>query len=107
MQASELMLLALFVVVIWYWLDAMRTKELARQAGRAACERDQLAFLDDTVVLQKIRLRRNQSGALVVWRGYDFEFSSDGSSRYKGSIDMLGKDVSRLFLEPHRFEPLI
>ncbi len=105
MQAYELVVIIVFIAVIWYWLDGIRVKELARQAGRRACDQDHVAFLDDTVVLQKIRLQRNTDGHMHIWRSYDFEFTSDGSCRYRGNISMLGKTVSSLFLETHRLPP--
>ena len=105
MQTSELLLIILFIVLIWYWLDSMRVKEIARRAGRRACEQDHVMFLDDTVVLRKLRLRRNRSGHLVAWRRYDFEFTSDGSCRYRGNIEMTGKVPGKVFLETHRLPP--
>jgi hypothetical protein len=105
MLSSELMIVLLFIAIIWYWLDGVRAKELARHAGRNACAQDHVSFLDDTVVQQKVSLRRNRSGHVVIRRCYDFEFTSDGSCRYKGSIDMLGKTVSHVSLETHRVPP--
>ena len=34
---------------IFFWLDSLRARERALNAGRAACERYHLQFLDDTV----------------------------------------------------------
>lgn len=105
MQMYELLVILLFVVIVWYWLDGMRAKEIARQAGRQACEQDGVAFLDDTVVLKKATLRRSRAGHMAIFRQYQFEFSSDGSCRYKGSIEMLSKQVLGLSLEAHRIPP--
>ncbi len=80
----------------------MRAKEIARHAGKHACDRDEVAFLDDTVVLEQLSLRRNSQGNMVFYRLYQFEFTSDGSCRYTGTIQMLGKIVSGLSLEAHR-----
>lgn len=105
MQFHELIVFLLFVVIIWYWLDGMRAKEVARNAGSQACEQDGVSFLDDSVVLEKVSLRRSHRGNMAIFRQYQFEFSSDGSCRYKGSIEMLSKQVMHLSLEVHRVPP--
>lgn len=105
MQLYELLVILLFVVIVWYWQDGMRAKEIARRAGKQACDQDGVAFLDDTVVLEKATLRRSRAGHMAIFRQYRFEFSSDGSCRYKGNIEMLSKQVQGLSLEPHRIPP--
>ncbi|MCF6362613.1 MAG: DUF3301 domain-containing protein [Gammaproteobacteria bacterium] len=88
---------------LWYWWDTLRTREIARAAGRHACDRRQVQFLDDTVVRTRIRLRRNARGHLQLERRYDFEFASDGERRYHGQIDIFGSHVSRIDMEAYRF----
>lgn len=105
MQFHELIVVLLFVGIIWYWQDGMRAKELARKAGKQACEQDGVAFLDDSVVLEKAALRRSRRGNMAIFRRYRFEFSSDGSCRYHGSIEMMSKQVLQLSLEVHRVPP--
>lgn len=88
-----------------YWLDAMRGKELARAAGRRACEQAQVQFLDDTVELVRVRVRRDARGHLGLRREYRFEFSDDGADRRGGEIALLGRQVLRVVLEPYRIPP--
>lgn len=82
------------------WLEGMRAKEIASNAGRRACRRAGVTFLDDTVVLQKTRVRRAASGQLVLARLFYFEFASDGQTRFDGAIIMLGRQVSETLLDP-------
>lgn len=105
MQFNELIIVFLFIAVIWYWLNGMRAKEAARKAGHQACDQEGVSFLDDSVVLEKVSLRRNNRGNMAIFRQYQFEFSSDGSCRYKGNLDMLGKQVLHCSLEVHRVPP--
>jgi len=102
MLFSELLILLLFIVVIWYWLDGARTKEVASQAGRHACQGASVDFLDDTVSLTRVRLKRDSSGRIFVNRHYQFEFSSDGRFRYKGDVEVLGKRIMNVSLDVHR-----
>lgn len=87
---------------VWYWWDTLRTKEIARAAGRGACERVNVQFLDDTVVRNKIWLRRNAQGRMQLKRRYDFEFASDGERRYHGSIEVFGVRVSKIDMDAYR-----
>lgn len=88
--------------MIWYWLDAMRAKEIAVAGGRIACEEVGVSFLDETVAMSRVRLGRNRAGQRVIIRDYRFEFTSDGSQRYRGLLTLVGKQVEQLQMEPYR-----
>lgn len=99
---TDLLILVVLGAVPVYWFDAMRAKELARTRGREACSRSGLIFLDDTVVLTKTRLRRDQHGKLRIYREYRFEFTSDGTCRYRGEIVLMGRNVRQVTTEAYR-----
>ena len=84
-----------------FWLDSLRARERAVQAGRTACQRYDLQFLDDTVSFTRIRLRRDEGGQLKIARTYTFEFSDTGNNRRHGAIEMLGSELQDLQLEPY------
>ena len=98
MISDELIILLLIGLVILYWQDAMRAREAARLASMQACSDSNVSFLDDTVSLKKLRLKKNKYGHLSVYREYQFDFSSDGYSRYHGSIAIHGKYISNVDL---------
>src|SRR5690554_5268788 len=87
---------------IFLWLDSLRARERALKAGRAACERYQLQFLDETVSFARLRLQRDADGRLRIARTYTFEFSDTGNNRRQGSIVMLGGRLQDLHMEPYR-----
>jgi hypothetical protein len=87
---------------IFLWLDSLRARERALKAGRAACERYQLQFLDDTVSFARLRLGRDEHGQLKIARTYTFEFSDTGNNRRHGAIVMLGGELLDLHMEPYR-----
>jgi hypothetical protein len=101
-MTSELLLIILMVAGIVYWLNAMRSKEIAREAGKRACDRFGVSFLDDTVVMSKLRLRRNVHGQMVFFRVYRFEFTSDGYQRYSAHLSMLGQHVVKVDMGVYR-----
>lgn len=87
---------------IFLWVDSLRARERAVEAGRDACRRYELQFLDDTVSFARIRLRRDDEGQLRIARMYTFEFSDTGNNRRHGAIVMLGGELQDLQLEPYR-----
>jgi hypothetical protein len=97
---------ALLVIVLGalFWGDSLKARERAVTAGRSACERYQLQFLDDTVAFTRLRLARDEEGQLKISRTYTFEFSDTGNNRRHGAIVMLGGDVADMHLEPYRVQ---
>lgn len=96
--------IVLIVAGILFWLDSLRARERALKAGRAACERYALQFLDDTVSVTRVRLGRDEEGQLRIARTYTFEFSDTGNNRRHGAIVMLGGELADLQLEPYRVQ---
>ena len=74
-------------------------------AGRAACERYELQFLDDTVsVHAACAWRATTRAGCRIARTYTFEFSDTGNNRRHGAIVMLGGELQDLQLEPYRIQ---
>ena len=91
-------------VGLMLWIDSLRARERALEAGRAACRRHDLQFLDDTVSFTRGRLARDEEGQLKIKRTYTFEFSDTGNNRRHGAIVMLGGELQDLQLEPFRMQ---
>lgn len=91
----------LIIAGTFLWLDSLRARERALLAGRSACERYALQFLDETVAFARLRLARDEDGRVRIARTYTFEFSDTGNNRRHGAIVMLGADVQDLQLEPY------
>jgi len=98
----EALAILVLIAVVLAWVDGMRARELAVEAGRSACERYNLQLLDDTVAFAQLRLARDEEGRLKVRRTYTFEFSDTGNNRRRGSIVTLGAELADLQLEPYR-----
>jgi hypothetical protein len=97
----EAIAIALILAGLFLWLDSLRARERALEAGRSACERYALQFLDDTVSFARMRLARNDEGDLRIARTYTFEFSDTGNNRRHGAIVMLGAQLEDVQLEPY------
>ena len=96
----ELLTVLLIALLGWLWYDSMRARERAVQAGKQACARNGLLFLDDTVQIVKLWPARDPDGRLVLRRTYRFEFSDDGARRRDGIVVMLGAGIESLHLDP-------
>src|SRR5436190_17911924 len=100
----EALALLLIIGAAFLWADSLKARERAISAGRTACERYQLQFLDDTVAFARLRLARDDEGQLKISRTYTFEFSDTGNNRRHGAIVMLGAEVADMHLEPYRVQ---
>src|SRR4051812_19068084 len=100
----EALAILLIVAGAFLWADSLKAREQAIRAGRSACERYQLQFLDDTVAFARMRLSRDEEGQVKISRTYTFEFSDTGNNRRHGAIVMLGAEVADLHLEPYRIQ---
>ena len=99
-ESWELFALAAIVALGWWWYDSMRARERALAIAGAACARDGLQFLDETVECVRTRPARDENGRFVLRRSYRFEFSDDGNNRRAGTVVILGEAVESLHLEP-------
>lgn len=102
----ELAVIILLVILIFYWLDSIRAKENATQFAKDRCKKFLLEFLDDTVLIKKVRLRRNFKGHISIYREYVFEFSSTGECRYNGQVRLLGQHLIDVEMEPYQFNSI-
>jgi len=88
----------------WAWNDSLRARERAVAAGRSACKRYGLQFLDETVAFVRLRPARDEDGRLRLRRTYAFEFSDTGDNRRQGVIVTLGGELADVQLEPYRIQ---
>lgn len=87
--------------IVFFWWDSLGAKEKARETGRQYCLNSDVQFLDDTVAMIRLRLRRNYQGQLCFYRVYRFEFSSTGESRFHGLVYMLGKTPEKVTMDAY------
>ena len=86
-------------LIFLFWQDSLRAREKAKDACLRACRSYGVQLLDDTVALEKIWMRRNESGRVCLERRYVFEFTDGGMQRNGGLIVMLGARVDILALD--------
>ena len=82
---TGLLIFSLLGLAAITWWHLLKGKEKARRAASIACREHGLALMDDTVVLDSIKLRtkeQSRSYSLV----YRFDFAKDGILRTGGSV---------------------
>lgn len=87
-----------------FWVDSLKARERALDAGRGACKRYGVQLLDETVQFAQLRPARDDEGRLRLRRTYTFEFSDTGDNRRHGAIVMLGGELQDLQLEPYELQ---
>ena len=97
----ETLAIVAIALAAFFWFDSLRARERAVRAGRDACKRYELQFLDETVSFARLRLARDEDGRLKLARTYTFEFTETGNTRRLGAIVMLGQDLRDIQLEPY------
>ena len=102
MQLTDVMswvAMATFIGIIWQHLNI---GSRAYIAARQATERSGVVLLDQSVILQRLRVVRSSHSLFAVERCYKFEFSSIGDRRYKGWVKFRGNRLVGTDLEPYK-----
>src|SRR2546422_8851711 len=93
----------LFIIVgALLWIDSLRARERAVEAGRSACARYDLQFLDETVSFARLRLARDEEGRLKIVRIYTFESTEQGNKQSKSVIVKVRQHPSDVNLAAYR-----
>ncbi len=101
-MTGEGLLLAVLVLgaLALAWSALMAAQEQARRGASRRCRDLGLQFLDESLVRVRTRLGRGRNGRLGLVHWYRFEFSADGSRRHGGIIEVAGRAVRRIEMEP-------
>jgi len=95
----EAPVLIIVVLLAWYWFAGAQAREQAVVVARRACERHGQQLLDETVLLERQRPRRDRNGRMRLRREYSFEFSGVGEERNRGSLVLFGGRIVELQLQ--------
>ena len=98
---ETLLILILLGFAVWFWTDSLRAREAAIQLSQMACRQHGVQLLDATVSLWRIGLKRDRDGQLRIHRCYRFDFSDEDQSRQQGHIQLLGRRLQSMAMEPH------
>ncbi len=94
---APLILILSIVLIIWFWLDSARAKEIATEVSTEACRLRGVQFLDQTVALRRIMPRWTAQG-IRLRRTYLFDYSDQGLERHTGRIILIGTELEEFSL---------
>lgn len=98
----DLLIYAGLAFLAVFWWNTMGIKQQAYDVARRHCQDLNLQLLDQSVMLKRVRLRRNQAGGLSLLRVFVFEFASTGDERYHGEIQLLGRALVDVHVDLHK-----
>ncbi len=84
--------------LLWWWRASAQARELASASAKTLCEREGVQFLDGTASLASLGLIR-VSGRLGVRRTFNFAYSESGEDRQRGSMILVGTQVTAFVLK--------
>ncbi len=94
---TTLVPLLLIALLVWFWLDSARAREIATAICQSACEQRNLQFLDQTVALRRLGLRWTQRG-IRIRRLFQFDYSEEGVGRRDGHVILVGVQLEEFSL---------
>lgn len=99
---SHLVVSSVVLVVATIIWGHIKITERANVFAAQHCAKHGVTFLDQTVVLQRLRLKRSSSALFSIERSYGFEFSSIGDVRYQAELKMLGRHLKEIQMQTYR-----
>jgi hypothetical protein len=96
---SSLTLLVMIGLLVWFWLESLKSREIAMQVARTSCRQQELQLLDGTVSLQSVRPYYRNREDFGLKRTYTFDYSGDGISRQTGCVMLYNNRVVSIILE--------
>jgi hypothetical protein len=95
----SLTLLAIIGLLVWFWLESLKSRDIAIQVARISCRQQELQLLDGTASLQTIRPYFRNRDDYGLRRTYTFDYSGDGISRQTGCVVLCNSRVVSIVLE--------
>jgi len=96
---SSLALLVVIGLLVWFWLESLKSRDIATQVARNSCRQQELQLLDGTVSLQTLRPYYRNRDDYGLKRTYTFDYSGDGLSRQTGCVVLYNTRVVSIILE--------
>ena len=94
-----LVMLGLAAFGAWLWNDSLRARERMLDTCARLCRELKVQFLDESVVLVRLRLGWGRGRRPELVRVYAFEFSGTGQDRWQGRATLAGRHVVSVQLD--------
>ncbi len=97
---SDVYLLLGFCLLIWYFWFLRNVAEKARSLTEQHCQKQGLQFI--AIARSKTRFSSSKRQGIFIKCVFEFEFSGDGESSYKGYLTMNGLKPANFELPPYK-----
>lgn len=97
---TAIIALAIFGLIVAGWSSTRAAAEVAIHYGQRACAESGVQWLDHSVALERISLKRAPDGWLRPLRRYRFDYSTDGHDRHRAQLELLGDELQWLHMPP-------
>jgi len=96
---TSIILILVIVLLVLTWYRFSQVKEKAVQAAKEFCQAQHMELLDDTVMLKRVKLARNDTGRLCLERIYRLTyFNPQKDRRAQTWLHMLGDELKLISL---------
>lgn len=102
MLLSDVFVVLVLMLFAWLWWLDRGLKQQAYRRCKLYCENANLQLLDDNIQIQVTRIRKNKQGQWRLYRCFVFEFTSTQEQRYQGRLEMMGRAITHIELDPYR-----
>jgi len=99
MTLSGLFYTGIFALIIYALWRHMGIGQKALILAHQHTKKNGVKLLDQSVHLKSVKICRSHSSLITLRRLYEFEFSTRGDHRYKGSIIFIGNAAKNVELE--------
>ncbi len=96
---ESLLILFGLACVAWFWMDALRAREITLAACNRVCNDLNVQLLDQTISVRRFTVARDALGRPRLCRWYGFEFSTRGDDRHAGVAILRGGVLAYVHVE--------
>ena len=104
---NYLAFISVLFLLVWFWNSSLDFREYLLRFCHRACREAGYQFLDQTVVLESVYLRKGSHGLPLICRRYRFEVSEDGMDRFRGYVVMHGRSIKHFILETPEYREIL
>jgi len=98
-EFSDIILAALLFLLIYFLWKTAEARESAQLLAAKACQNENMQFLDGSVALKSISLKRNSRKQIYLVRHFRFYFSNTGEDKREGIVSLVATRQVGLFMD--------
>ncbi|MGR6874041.1 DUF3301 domain-containing protein [Pseudomonas sp. HK3] len=102
MLLTDVFIVLVLMLFAWLWWLDRGLKQTAYKRCKQYCDEANVQLLDDNIQIHRTRLKKNSRNQWRLYRCFTFEFTSTQEQRYQGRLEMMGRAITNIELDPYR-----